>query len=471
MSLKKPKRISNRPGVYIFSYGSKPLYVGKAINLKKRVVSYFRKSDGLPPKIQKMLGEATTLKSIETGSEIEALIKEAELIKRYRPKYNSLMRDDKNYFFVGITKENFPRIFITHQPYKTRSPKPEVRNKSQSPMSKAYSGFGFRVSGFRYFGPFTSGGALHTTLKLLRRVFPYCTCKGTHKRPCLNSQIGKCPGFCCTKAEVGNRKSDVSKRRPEYGRNIRSIVAVLMGQKPRLTAKLKKRMKAAVKNERYEEAAKLRDQIFGLEDIFRHRGLIRHQISKEEGRGSWLETEAMLRKTLKSSTAVIRIEGYDISNIAGKEATGSMVVFTNGQADKSQYRKFRIKTVIGINDVDMIKEVLTRRLKHAEWPHPQLIVVDGGKGQLGAALKALRKSEIRSPRLRRRFVGQAKSEVPVVAALAKREEILYIEGGRAIALKKQDPVVLRLFQRIRDESHRFARAYHHKLREKAFLQK
>src|SRR3989338_6744848 len=116
MPLKKPKKIPTNPGIYIFSRGTKPLYVCKALNLKKRVVSYFQKSNGLPPKIQKMLGEATALNFIETGSEIEALIKEAELIKKYRPKYNSLMRDDKNYFFVGITKEDFPRVFVTHQP-------------------------------------------------------------------------------------------------------------------------------------------------------------------------------------------------------------------------------------------------------------------------------------------------------------------------------------------------------------------
>lgn len=459
----KPKKIPRNPGIYIFAEGSKPLYVGKALNLKNRVSQYFQNSSRLPAKIQKMLGEATSLKFIEAASEIEALIKEAELIKKFRPKYNALMRDDKNYFFVGITKEEFPRVFVTHQPHTERGRwSVESGTKANTELHSTNN-----IPRSSFIGPFTSGGALKETLKLLRRVFPYCTCKGTHKRPCLNSQIGKCQGLCCAKeirispalgrAEARPGKSEFRNARSAYKRNIANIAAILTGKKTRLVGGLKKQMKEAVKGEQYERAARLRDQVFGLEDIFNHRFTLERPALAGRNGQNWPETESKMRKLLKVEQPIERIEGYDIANIAGKEATGSMVVFSRGIPDKSQYRKFRIKTVRGISDVDMIKEVLERRLKHNEWAFPQLIVIDGGKGQLNAALKALRGSGITNHESRRM----------VVAALAKREEILFTESGRTIYLQKQDQKILHLFQRIRDESHRFARRYHHLLRRKS----
>ncbi len=439
-------------GVYIFRRRKIPLYIGKAANLKQRLASYFQKSSKLPIKIQKMLAEATRLETIKTASEVEALIKEAELIKKYHPKYNILMRDDKNYFYVGITKEEFPRIFITHQPHQEAT---GSRGRvAGARADKTLSPITYHLSP-RYVGPFTSGTTLKATLKLLRRVFPYCACKQPHKRPCLNSQIGRCPGYCCTIAKKKETRKE-KREHAEYKKNIRSIIAVLEGKRTRLLVHLKRQMKETVKREQFEQAARLRDQIFGLEDIFAHQPLLR----EPEVRYSWMTIEPALRALLKTGRSIERIEGYDISNIGGSEATGSMVVFIRGVPDKNQYRKFRIKTVTGINDVDMLKEVLRRRFGHPEWPNAELMVIDGGKPQLGAALSALRESRIWNLESRR----------PIVTALAKREEILYTEGGRAIPLKRQDPTNLHLFQRIRDESHRFARAYHHKLREKAFTQ-
>lgn len=213
-------------------------------------------------------------------------------------------------------------------------------------------------------------------------------------------------------------------------------------------------MKKAAMQEKFEQAARLRDAVLGLENIFAHRPVLRAPEIPEV----WPATQSKLQTLLKTKKIIRRIEGYDISNISGQEATGSMVVFANGEPDKSQYRKFRIKTVSKISDVDMLKEVLRRRFRHAEWPYPQLVVIDGGKPQLGAALKALRET------------GNWKLEtrIPTVTALAKREEILYAERGRSIPLRRQDPAILHLLQRIRDEAHRFARAYHHRLRKKHF---
>ena len=446
--LTKPKKISNSAGVYIFRKGKTQLYIGKAANLKLRLASYFRNQSALPFKIQKMLHEATRLEIIKTSSEIEALIKEAELIKKHRPRYNTVMRDDKNYFFIGITKEPFPRIFTTHQPYRDRKVK-------------------LNFSGARYVGPFTSVTEVKTVLKLLRRTFPYCTCKGTHKRQCLNSQIGKCPGYCCT-ARFKIQDLTFKKARREYQRNIRNIAAVLSGKKTRLVSTLRRRLEKAAKAERYEDAARLRDEIRGLDSVFSHQGVLR----APQTSALWSETRPNLRSLFKTQKYISRIEGYDISNISGQEATGSMVVFMNGAPDKSQYRKFRIRMPAppgGGNDVAMLKEVLRRRFGHPEWPYPELIVVYGGQPQLGAALWALRESSLR-PELRPRGIKNLESKKPIVTALAKREEILFLEDRRAIPLRKQDHAILHFFQRIRDESHRFARAYHHKLRTKHYAE-
>lgn len=438
--MKRPKKIPALPGVYVFRHGKTPLYIGKAANLKQRLASYFQKSADTSPRIRLMLGEATRLEIIKLPSEIEALLKETELIKKYRPKYNILMRDDKNYSYVALTRDPFPRIFITHQPYRDRKLRSSQRGAS-------------------YLGPFTGGFALQAALKALRRIFSYCTCKQPHKRPCLNSEIGRCPGYCCLFPRMPVAERFARRQRRVYRENIRNIVAVLSGGRRRLVGRLKRELKTAVKTERYEEAARLRDAVFGLEDVFSHRGLVHTTGSAgpttSGARHPWPLVAAKLRSLLKTERAVHRIEGYDIANIGAEAATGSMVVFTSGQPEKNQYRKFRIRSVPGANDVAMLKEMLYRRFNHPEWHAPDMIVIDGGKPQLGAALSALR---------------GLTSKRPLITALAKREEILFTENGRVIPLRRQDQALLHLFQRIRDESHRFARVYHHTLRARAYAQ-
>jgi len=453
--VKRPANIPTNPGVYIFRRDATPLYVGKAANIRKRLVSYFRKPTELSSKIQKMLHEATSIALEKTASEVEALIREAELIKKFRPRYNILMRDDKNYSFVGVTREPFPRIFITHQPGKIRSPKLEARNKSKIQNPKYVSNFGFRASSFRFIGPFTSASELHATLRMLRRIFPYCTCRTSHTRPCLNSQIGRCLGFCCTQDRFA-RPAEAQTAHRRYRVNIRKIIAVLSGDRTRLIAHLKREMAKTAKQEQYEEAARFRDEVFGLESVFSHRSVIRgpqHALD-------WSEVESRLQAMLHTDAPVQRIEGYDISNISGTAATGSMVVFTYGRPDKNQYRKFRIKTIQGPNDVGMHGEMLRRRFRHAEWAFPQLVVMDGGKPQLNAARQALAEFRKRDPRLRH----------IILSALAKREEILFTESGKAIRLAREHPSLFNLFRFVRDESHRFAQAYHHKLRQRAYAQ-
>ncbi|KKS37488.1 MAG: hypothetical protein A3G49_04005 [Candidatus Sungbacteria bacterium RIFCSPLOWO2_12_FULL_41_11] len=470
--MNKPKKIPHKPGVYIFKdRHQKPLYIGKAGNLKNRLAFYFSQTIKIP-KIAKLLEEAKKIQILETASEIEALIKEAELIKKYLPKYNVLMRDDKGYFYIGFTKEIFPKILITHQPdtrpkYQNPNPKSQTKHKIQKLKHE-----------ISYIGPFTDGNALKITLRLLRRIFPYCTCKETHKRPCLNAEIGRCPGYCCfdnnSKFKILNPKFETnskskilnSKQRLEYQSNIKNIMAVLRGKKKQLIHELKNKMSTMSKNQEFEKAAVLRDQLFGLKNIFEHRQTLEVR-PLARGQTS-AELENRLKILLHTAKNISRIEGYDISNISGTEATSSMVVFSkqaNSYApDKNQYRKFKIKTVHQISDVDMMREVITRRFNHPEWIYPDLIVMDGGKPQLNAATAAL-KSQIpkHKPQINSKF------KIPIITALAKQNEELYIERWRfPIKLKKQPQEILHLFQRIRDESHRFAKKYHHKLREKKF---
>ncbi|MDO8600440.1 MAG: GIY-YIG nuclease family protein [bacterium] len=434
----KPKHIPTISGVYFFKNRERPIYIGKAGNLKKRLASYWRRD--APPKTQQLVREAVSLSWQETDSEIEALILEAKLIKQHRPKYNILMRDDKNYFYVGITQEIFPRIFVTHQP--NIKSLLRITNKNELRIRNS-STFVIRSN---YIGPFTGGSALKTTLRLLRRIFPYCTCKAPHKRLCLNAEIGRCLGYCC--ALDANRQSQNAKR-AEYLYNIKNIVAILQGKKQTLLKELKKTMCEASRKQEYERAALLRNQIAGLEDVFAHKKTLELPRAKT----NWPALQQKLRILLGMTKPIERIEGYDISNISGTDATGSMVVFTGGKPDKKEYRTFKIKTVRGANDPAMIKEVIARRLQHPEWQYPDLIVIDGGKAQLRAALSQLTTYNLQL--------------TTHLTALAKREEELYTEKRRMpIPLKTLDRDILHLFQAVRDEAHRFAKKYHHVLRRK-----
>lgn len=413
----KAKAAPHIAGVYIFRCGKTPVYIGKAADLKKRLASYFRAD--VAHKVRALREEADSLEWMELGSEVEALIREAELIKRHLPKYNVLLRDDKSYFYVAITKDAFPRIFIAHKTNLT--------------------GRQFR----RVIGPFTTASALYTTLKLLRRIFPYCTCKEIHKRPCLNAQIGRCPGFCCLRGEASENEHAL------YRRNIKAITEILSGKRKHILSQWKRDMRAASKNQRYETAGRLRDQIAGLENIFSHEQVLESNVRLRAGR-RWTEIQSVIKSVIGTDKPISRVEGYDISNISGTEATGSMVVFINGFPAKARYKQFKIKTVHQISDVDMHKEVMRRRMSHPEWGMPDLLLIDGGLPQIRAVAGVLRPGHD-SIRL---------------AALAKREEELYIENKeKPVRLDSLPQDIMLFFQHVRDESHRFAKRYHHKLRE------
>ena len=436
------------PGVYFFrSAQGKILYIGKAANLRTRLRSYFRTSANLDSAKRKMLEEARRVTCTTTDSPIEALILEAKLIKEKQPPYNVHLRDDKRYFFIGFTREDCSRVFVTHQPTA-----PGVATD--------------------FVGPFTDGVAIKRTLKLLRRVFPYRTHKGL-PRTCLQYDMGLCP---IPSGIVPPSKKTVLACR----RNIRAIKQVLEGDADKLIKRLEREMRRASRDEDFELARKRRDEVSGLLRVLDHRNVLtdeqRHDITVDD-------IPATIRRLMRGQTphkdgrgetsTIQRIEGYDIANLQdGKAATGSMVVFTNGVPVSDEYKQCRIKTVKGSNDVKMIAEVLSRRVRHTDWREPDLIVIDGGKPQLNAALAALKNSrwdrgsrpiEVQpqgSPRL-----DLSGPSGPLVLALAKRDEEIYLPGrSKPLKLKKSHPFLL-LLMHVRDEAHRFARRYHHRLRD------
>ena len=411
------------PGVYFFrDHKNHILYIGKAANLRARVSSYFLKGATLEAAKRRMLREADHITWEETETEIAALLLEAALIKKHVPPFNVVMRDDKQYLFVGFTKEQFSRMVFTHQPISL------VIRKS-----------------IDFIGPFTEAGIIKKLLRSLRNAFPYCTCKNLHAKRCQPAELGLCFGFCCLKNSQASKEE-----RAAYQKNIRFLKNVLQGKQKQLVGRFRTDMKQKSKHREFEAAAHLRDYVYALERIFLHHAPLKSEYTSENQKGLH-----QLRLLLGLPGYPKRIEGYDISNIQGTHAVGSMVVFTDGIADKSAYRKFRIRTVKGANDTAMLREVLTRRMRHSDWPLPDIILIDGGRGQLNAALQAI--------------TNNLETGRPSVISIAKREEELYIpERKTPFKLQEMPRSLLYLIQQVRNEAHRFAISYYRK-RHKKYL--
>lgn len=453
LKLNKTEKLPKTCGVYCFKKNHKILYIGKAANIRERVKNHFFQPtyrDNL------FINQVSRVGYIKTDSEIEALILEANLIKKYQPKYNVVWRDDKNYFYIGISRETFPRVFITHQPI-TKA------KKSQIPSTKFQINSKFKIQNFKtdYVGPFVDGKALKQTLKSLRKVFPYRSCYKIPNRPCLWYHLNRCPAPCLLKSKIVKEiPSNSLKIKKISQKNAQNLVKILKEGKNPTLRKLKKEMKIASKNQDFEIAAQIRDQIKSLEKVISHAKIFNwletetSRIGRSPNSGSWEKTKEELKKIFEIKKTVSRIEAYDVSNIQGQQATGSMVTFINGFPEKNFYRKFKIKISGKPNDVAMIKEVLNRRFSHPEWGFPDLILIDGGKSQLNAAINSLNQYK------------SAKSALIRVLALAKKENKLFIEGqGKPIMLKNLPQEIFNLILQLRDEAHRFARKYHLKLRE------
>lgn len=396
------KQLPTGPGVY-FYYDSEGrlLYIGKAANLRRRVSSYFQWPQD--QRIAELVRRITAIKYTATDSVLEALFKEAYEINSQQPPFNIHLKDDKSFVFIGITNEAFPRVVITR------------------PTQLAVRKLKYR------FGPYTSADLARRAVDIVRHIIPFRTrCEPNSLRPCLDFQMGLCPGVC-----IGV----VSKK--EYSKIIARLKLFFEGKKQTLAKNLEGEMRLAARNKEYEEAANTRNRLFALQHI-RDVALLKKET----------------RINPRNTDVPVRIEAYDISNISKSYAVGSLVVATNGSADPAQYRKFQIKTVVGQNDLLMMEEVLRRRLAHTDWPMPDLIVIDGGQEHLRVGQRIIR--ELKLPIA---IMGVAKGP--------KRNRLdIYTDDVRYRAPSQELKDVL---YKIREEAHRFAITYHRTRRDKGFL--
>ena len=441
----KLNKLPTESGVYIFRDKSqKILYIGKATNLRSRTQSYFRGVNNRGAWIASMVEQIVDVDFIETDSVLEALILESNLIKKHQPKYNTDFKDDKSFSYFVITEEEFPKIIILRATDLNKN-KNIVANK---------------------FGPYTSKKQMEIALKIIRRIFPFHSNKQKTEKGCLDFQLGLCSG------PYADAISKI-----DYKKNIQGIRLILEGKKKRLITNLEKEMKAASKGNEFEKAVGFRNKIFALKHI-QDVALISSEpplsLPPEKG-------ERKMGKTF-------RIEAYDISNISGTNAVGSMVVFNNNESDKSQYRKFKIKTVEGSNDVGMMREVLLRRFHHTLtcpdkigtssplkgeekkeknffWPMPDLILLDGGRGHLAMCERLLESLGIKMS-----VIAVAKGPT------RKISNFKFLISNKFTMTKfpndlKDIAKDRKLLGQIMDEAHRFAINYHRKLRKVSFLDK
>lgn len=392
------ENIPENPGVYIMKEDSgEILYIGKAVNLKKRVKSYFMGAHN--KRVETMVQKISQIDYEETDSAMEALVLESNLIKKHQPPFNIKEKDDKSFLWVRIMdSEKYPRVLL-----------------ARGSEKKAGEAKG------SWFGPFTSSSNIRQALKILRKIFPYNTHKpskiGQADRPCMYAQIGLCPGTCVD--EVNEK---------EYKENIDSLKKVLKGKRKSLIEDLKEKMKEASDKKEFERAEEIKKQIFALQHI-RDASLISNpDISKFKNISS------------------LRIEGYDISNISGTSAVGAMVVFKGNKPNKSQYRKFKIKTIKKQDDVGMLGEMIERRLSHEDWPFPDIVLVDGGKGQVNKAKELFEEAGFDTP-----VVGIAKGP--------DRDKNRVV--GEIPEQTSKETLI-----KVRDEAHRFAVKYHKEVRKK-----
>jgi excinuclease ABC subunit C len=437
--LENVKKLPRVPGVYLFKDTSGDvIYVGKAKRLKDRVGSYFQANLDLHSKTYALVQRISSLEYVEVQSELEALVLEAALIKKHRPKYNIVQKDDKSYLYIAINKE---RLEIA--PGKKRVI-PKILTVRETDINDKDI----------LFGPYPNGTTAKWIVRTVRRIFPFRDCDAAKykkysklEKPCLYGHLGLCPAPCVNTSEENIR---------DYIKNIRDIRKVLNGESRHVLRNMNSAMEEYSKNFDYENAARVRDSINRFKYISqKFRG------PEEYMNNPYLidDIAEMASKDLKDLLPFLndvpgRIECYDISNISGKEAVGSMVVAINGRLEKSEYRKFKIKLKETPDDFLMMKEVLVRRLKriendHDKWPKPDLIVVDGGRGQVTSALEAME------------LTGQT---VPVLGLAKKEEHIIFKEADFIEISYSVDTPGMQLLIRLRDEAHRFAQSYHHKLR-------
>jgi len=412
--------LPHTPGIYIYQDGEGiTIYVGKAKNLKRRVTQYFQRDDAVGEKTALLVSQIHDIKTISTDSEFDALLLEAKLIREFLPKYNVISRDDKSPLYIAITKETLPQILW-------------LRRTSLSQHPKA-----------AFFGPFQSGRVARNVMRKIRHIIPYCSQKQRNGKPCFYSYIGLCGPCPC--AIMSQQEINM------YRNNIRKIISILSGKSLNLLHQLEQDMRKKAALNQFEEAQILKNQVSGLRELLQRHFDPAMYVQNETFTQDIRNDEQESLQALLHIPSIHRIECIDISNTQGKNATGSLVVFIDGIPATHDYRRFKIRSKDVPNDFAMIAEVVRRRFSHPEWPPPDLLVIDGGKGQLAAASAA---------------------PVPMIGLAKRFEEIIVPDGDHWKTLKLSlSNTGLQLLMRIRDESHRFALRYHRLLRSRAFLPK
>ena len=423
----KVRKFPQSPGVYLMKDSAGVvIYVGKATNLRSRAGSYFLKAAAIDTRTADWVHDVADADFIECESEVDALLVESRLIKDIQPTHNKILKDDKTFPYLQITThEDFPRVEVTREPMST---------------------------GAKLYGPFASAGSLRGAIQVLQRIFKFRTCsldieeddeRWRWFRPCLLASIKQCTAPCNMR---------ISKE--EYKKDIRRLHLFLSGNKKRLLKQLHEEMQSASKELKFEEAARLRDEISMLESLDRRGELDTHAqpevfyVDPKKGLNG-------LRQVLKLKQTPRSIEGIDIAHLGGNQTVASLVQFIDGLPFKPGYRRYKIKNVKGIDDFKSIHEVVARRfqrLNDDQDAFPDILLIDGGKGQLSSAVAAFETLDI---------------EPPTLISLAKQNEEIYRPGESEPIVLSRHAFSLRLLQYVRDEAHRFAQHYHHILRDKA----
>lgn len=423
----KVKTFPTTPGVYLMKDAQgRVIYVGKAVNLRSRASSYFTSAAAVDRRTADLVPEIADLDCIETDSEVDALLLEARLIKDIQPRFNSELKDDKTFPYLQIvTGEDFPRVEFTRKP---------------------------REKGVKLYGPFTSAKQLRGTIGVLQKIFRFRTCtldideddeRWRWFRPCLLASIKQCTAPCNLR---------ISK--DEYREDIRRLRMFLDGGKVRLLKELQKQMQEASRELKFEKAARLRDEIKALESL-NLRGNLDEHVQPEVFYIDPKKGLKGLQRIFGLAEMPRVIEGVDIAHLQGGETVASLVQFIDGLPFKHGYKRYRIRTVEGVDDFASMREVVSRRFRRLQQEgeqFPDVFLVDGGKGQLNAAVSALKAIDITPP---------------LIISLAKREEEIFVPGESEPKRLSRHAYALRLLQYVRDESHRFAQAYHHVLRRKS----
>lgn len=428
------------PGVYLMKDAKGVvLYVGKAVRLPDRVSSYFQPSTDLGPHKSRMLDEVHSFDTLRCEGDWEALLVENRLIKDIKPRFNSLATDDKSFPYLVVTSgEDYPRVFVTRNPSGIR----------------ADGSVDLMVKNGRIFGPFVSSAALREAVQVLQRVFRFRTCsldidygdpKNRRFRPCLLASIGRCTAPCNESIKPGAYQADIDR-----------FVRFIGSKRSTMLREMRAEMEEASAAHEFERAAAVRDQIRAIEKLDeRANRSDQWQPEQEIGYVDPLKAVRSLQRVLGIERSIRCVEGIDIAHLQGGETVGSKVCFMDGRPFRNEYRRYRIRAVDGGNDdYASIREVVSRRYREAgagEELYPDVILIDGGLGQLHAALEAFETLDVRPP---------------MVISLAKKEELIYVqERAEPIRLGRNNPA-LRLCQQVRDEAHRFAQHYHHVLRRK-----